>query len=162
TLRAQVPQVLRVEEVMGFDTRRTSHLQHPLLDQPVQPEGATLLERARSLFTQLRYHGIPGGVIGEPRELLPAFIAVCEQLLRDNRQASILWVVSSHKKGSVTRAIHNSNVSSHVTVASLVTLRDAPALISHPWTLIIFQNLDQLLDGSPLSWALFHLKWQWM
>ncbi len=91
----RVSQVLRAEEVMGFDTRRVALLQNQPTAQAIQPDG-------------------------------------------------------------------DSAIYSYVTVASLVTLRDEPTLISHSWTLVIFQCLDQLLDGSAQSWTLFQLKWQWM
>ena len=158
----RVSQVLRAEEVMGFDTRRVALLQNQPTAQAIQPDGTTSVERVQSVFAQLRHHGIPGGIVGEPTGTATMFINACEHLLRDNRQARILWLAPSNKKGSVTRAVNDSAIYSYVTVASLVTLRDEPALISHSWTLVIFQCLDQLLDGSAQSWTLFQLKWQWM
>lgn len=160
-LQQQMPQVLRPEEVMGFDTQRIALLRDQPLAHAVRPGGTTPAEHAQSLFKQLQYHGIPGGIVGEPKGMATMFINACENVLRDNRQARILWLAPSHKKGSVTRAMHNSTVNSHVTVASLVTLRDEPALLSHTWTLIIFQGLDQLLDGSYQSKLLPRLVWQW-
>ncbi len=157
----QVIQVLRPEEVMGFDTRRTALLYKQPITHTMQPSGTTLVERSESVFKQLRYHGIPGGIVGEPKELVTMFINACGYVLRDNRQAWILWIAPSNKKGSVTRAVHGSTISSYVTVASLVTLRDEPALFSRSWTLVLFQGLDILLDGSFQSRMLPQLKWQW-
>lgn len=158
----RIPQVLRVEEVMGFDIRRAAPLQNQPNAQAIQPEGKTLAERGQSVFAQLRHHGIPGGIVGEPAGMATMFMKACEQLVRDNWQARILWLAPSNKKGAVTRAVNDSTIRSYVTVASLVTLRGEPALISHPWTLVIFQCLDQLLDGSSQSWALFRMKSLWM
>ncbi len=154
-------QVLRPEEVMGFDTRRTALLYKQPLNCTVKSIGTTPIERSESLFKQLRYHGIPGGIIGEPKGLMAMFVNACENLLRDNRQARILWLAPSNKKGSVTRAVNDVAVSSNVRVASLVTLRDEPSLLSRPWTLVIFQGLDKLLDGSPQAGMLSRLKWEW-
>ncbi|MGH2510882.1 MAG: hypothetical protein ACRDHZ_26255, partial [Ktedonobacteraceae bacterium] len=150
--------VLRSEEVMGFDTQQTVLLQNRLTISTIQPIGATPAERGQSVFEQLRDHGVPGGIIGEPQGIL---LAACEMLWRNNRQARILWLVPSSAKGRVTRAINNSDIKSYVTVASLVTLRDEVALFSHSWTLVVFQALDQLLDGSPQARRLAQLKWDW-
>lgn len=160
-LHQRAPQVLRPEEVMGFDTRRVTLLRDRPAASAVRPGGTTPAERAQSLFKQLQYHGIPGGIVGEPKGILTMFVNACENLLRDNRQARILWLAPSNKKGSVTRAVNGSTINSYVTVASLVTLRDEPALLSHPWTLVIFHQLDQLLDGSFQSRMLPRLAWQW-
>lgn len=157
----QAIQMLRPEEVMGFDTRRTALLYKQPITHTLQSGGTTPIERSESVFKQLRYHGIPGGIVDEPKEMVTMFVNACEYVLRDNRQAHILWLAPSNKKGSVTRAVHSSTISSYVTVASLVTLRDEPALLSRPWTLVIFQGLDILLDGSPQSRMLSQLKWQW-
>ena len=87
----RVPQVLRAEEVMGFDTRRVALLQNQPTAQAIQPDGTTPVERLQSVFAQLRHHGIPGGIVGEPTGTASMFINACEHLLRDNRQARILW-----------------------------------------------------------------------
>lgn len=157
----QTMQVLRPVEIMGFDTQRTTHLSQQPNTHMMRPSGMTPIERSASIFKQLRYHGIPGGIVGEPKGMLTMFINACEYVLRDNRQAHILWLAPSNKKGSVTRAVHDTTSSSNVTVASFVTLRNEPALLTHPWTLVIFQGLDILLDDSPQSRMLSHLKWQW-
>jgi hypothetical protein len=154
-------QVLRPEEVMGFDTRRTALLYKQLIIHTMLPGETTPIERSKSIFKQLRYHGIPGGIVGDPKEMVTMFVNACEYVLRDNRQAHILWLVPSNKKGSVTRAVHDTTISSYVLVASLVTLRDEPTLLSRSWTLVIFQGLDILLDVSPQSSMLSQLKWQW-
>ena len=89
------------------------------------------------------------------------FVNACENLLRDNQQARILWLVPSNKKGFVTRTLNTSTINSYVMVASLVTLRDDSALISRSWTLVIFQDLNQWLDEGPQSKLLSQLQWQW-
>ena len=160
-LQERIAQVLRPEEVMGFDTRRIAHVHNRPTADAIQPEGATSAARARSLFNQLRYHGIPGGIIGEPPRLTSLFIEVCRDVLNANWQADILWLAPSNKKGSVTRALHKSAISSYVTAASLVTLGDEPALFARSWRLVIFQELDKLLDGSFQAKMLARLKWQW-
>ncbi len=155
-------QVLRPEEVMGFDTKRVALLHDRPTAHTIQSSGTTPAERSQSFFAQLRHHGIPGGIFGEPQKLAAMFVSACENLLRDNRQARILWLAPSNKKGSVTRAVNGSTISSYVTVASPITLRDEPALVSHSWTLIIFQGLDILSsDGSYPVMMLSRLKWQW-
>jgi hypothetical protein len=128
---------------------------------PIQLSGTTPVERGRAVCEQLRYHGIPGGIVGEPKGLVTMFVNACENLLRDNQQARILWLVPSNKKGFVTRTIKASTISSYVMVASLVTLNDDSALISRSWTLVIFQGLHQWLDAGPQSQLLSQLKWQW-
>ncbi len=157
----RAPQVLLPEEVMGFDTRRIALIHKQPTDHIIQSDGMTPIERVGSFFNQLRYHGIPGGILGEPTGTLTVFLNACENLLHDNRHARILWLVSSNKKGSVTRAVNGTTINSYVTVASLVTLRDEPALISRTWTLVIYQGLDLLLDRSDQSRMLFQLKWKW-
>jgi hypothetical protein len=152
---------LRTEEVMGINTQHSANLSDQLPAHSIQPAGTTPVERAQSIFEQLRYHGIPGGIVDEPIGLTAMFANACEKLLQANHQARILWLIPSNKKGLVTRTIHNSSISSYVTVASLVTLRDEPALMSHLWTLVIFQGLDVLMDGSPPSRMLAQLKWSW-
>lgn len=152
---------LRPEEVMGFDTQRIARLEHPLSVHIALSPGVTPAERAQPLFQLLRKHGIPGGILGEAAGTAKMFVDACEQLVRDNRQASILWLVPSNKKGSVTRTVNSSFVGTAVTVASLITLRDEPALFAHPWTLLIFQELDHLLDGSIQARRLSQLRWQW-
>lgn len=159
--RQQVPQVLWPAEVMGFDTRRIALLKNQLLAIAIQPDGMTPLERGQSVFKQLRHHGIPGGIVGDPTGLVAMFVNACEDLFRDSPQARILWLTPSYKKGMVTRAIHGSTIRENVIVASLVALNDETALFSHSWTLVIFQELDILLDGSPQSKILSQLKWQW-
>jgi len=160
-LQQQATHVLRPEEVMGFDTQRVAFLQKQSTVLTIQPDGTTPIARSQSVFKQLRHHGIPGGIVGEPGGLISMFIEACRDVLGDYWQARILWLAPSNKKGSVTRTVNKSVVNSHVTVASLVTLRDEPALLSHSWTLVILQELDGLLDGSPQSMMLAQLKWQW-
>lgn len=152
---------LHVAEVMGLDTRRSALISNQALGQTIVPDGTTPIERAQSIFEQLRHHGIPGGIVGEPKDLTTLFVKTCEKLLHEHQQVRILWLIPSNKKGSVTRVVHRSIAGSHVVVASLVTLRDEPDLISLPWTLVIFQELDVLLDGSPQSRTLSQLTWQW-
>ena len=76
-------------------------------------------------------------------------------------QARILWLVPSNKKGFVTRTVNGSTISSYVTVSSFVTLSNEAALFAHPWTLVIFQELNQWVDGGPQSKTLSQLQWQW-
>lgn len=152
---------LKAEEIMGFDTRRTAFAPYPPPAHTIQLDGTTPVERAQAIFEQLRLYGIPGGIVGEPKGLATMFIKACDTLLRKNQQVRILWLAPSNKRGAVTRALHGSTIGSYVTVASPVTLRDEPALFSRSWTLVIFQGLDLLLDGSPQSVMLPQLKWQW-
>jgi len=149
------------EEVMGFDTRRVAlfHKQPPV--PTMQLNGITPAERAQYLFEQLRQHGIPGGIVGEPRGLVTMFLNACENLVRDNRQARILWLVPSNKKGFVTRSINGSTISSSVTVASLATLSNEATLLARTWTLVIFQELNQWVDGGAQSRMLSQLQWHW-
>jgi hypothetical protein len=154
-----VAQALRPEEVMGFDPRRLAALEEKPVVTP-QPTGSTPFARSQELFKQLQQHGIPGGIVGEAGTA-KMFVDVCEQLWRVNRYAPILWLVPSNKKGSVTRAVNSSTIARYITVASLITLRDEPTLFSRPWTLVIFQDLDHLLDGSLQAGMLPQLKWQW-
>lgn len=147
--------VLSSEEIMGFETR------HHTVIPGVKPEGETIAERGKSLLQQLRYHGIPGGIIGEPDGMITLLARACEQLWREHRQARILWLAPSNKKGSVTRALKNLPVSSVVTVASPVTLRDEPMLARQMWTMVVIQEFDQLLRGDIQSNVIFQLLWQW-
>ena len=160
-LRQRKARLLRPEEVMGFDTQRVGLLADYQGARAIQPVGTTPLERGVSVCTQLRLQGIPGGIIGDPPGLVSMFVKACEDLLHDNRQARILWIVPSTKKGSVTRAVQASTSNSFVTVASPVTLRDEPALFSRAWTLVIFHSLDMLLHGSNLKLTLPGLTWAW-
>ncbi|GHO82263.1 TerB N-terminal domain-containing protein [Dictyobacter formicarum] len=153
--------VLYPEEVMGFDTQRIALLNKKPIAHTIQLNGMTPVERGQDVFGQLQYHGIPGGIVDESLGSVTMFINSCENLLRENQRARILWLVPSNKKGSVTRAINDSTVRSYITVASLVTLRDEPVLMLHSWTLVIFQALDQLLDERFLSRPLSLLKWDW-
>lgn len=163
TIRAQlVPQVLQSVEIMGIDTRRTASLQKQLTAaHAIQLEGTTSVRRSQALFKQLRHHGIPGVIVNEPKEMVSMLIDACEQLVSDNRQTHILWLVPTSKKGAVTRALKTSFINSYVRVASLVTLRDEPALTWRSWTLVIFQQVDHLLDGSPQSKMFPQLQWLW-
>ena len=77
--------VLLPEEVMGFDTRRIALLHNQPPIPTIQLSGTTPAERAQYLFEQLRQHGIPGGIVGEPRGLVTMFLNACENLVRDNR-----------------------------------------------------------------------------
>ncbi|MEO7021181.1 MAG: hypothetical protein ABI234_13580 [Ktedonobacteraceae bacterium] len=157
----QVTQVLRPEEVMGFDTRRVVLLQNQPIIPNIQPAGTTPFARGKSLCEQLRQYGIPGGIFGEPKGFRAMFVDACEHVVRDNRHVCILWLVPSNKKASATNSLNRSTINEYVTVASLVTLRDEPALFSRSWTLVIFQELDHLLDGSVQSRMLSRLQWQW-
>lgn len=153
--------VLQPEEVMGCDTRRLAQvLQRPAADA-IHMEGKTPAARAHSLLKQLRYHGVPGGIVGEPAGLASIFVEACRDLVEANPQASILWLAPSNKKGSVTRALHKAFPGGQVTVASPITLRDEPAFFAPTWTLVIFQELDRLLDGSPQAEMLARFRWQW-
>ncbi|HEY1348949.1 MAG TPA: hypothetical protein VGF67_04920 [Ktedonobacteraceae bacterium] len=153
--------VLRPEEVMGFDTRRlTVLLQRPRADA-IQMQGKTSAARAHSLFKQLRYHGVPGGIVGEPAGLASIFVQVCHDLVEANSQASILWLAPSNKKGSVTRALHKALPDGQVTVASPLTLREESTFFAPTWTLVIFQELDRLLDSNLQAEMLARFRWQW-
>lgn len=159
--QSRMAQMLRPEEVMGFDLHRIVLAHNRPATDAIWPEGKTPAARARSLFSQLRQHGVPGGIIGEPTGLASLFIEACREMISENWSARVLWLTPSNKKGPVTRALHKSMVGSHVTVASLVTLRDEPGLFSSAWTLVIFQELDRLLDGSLQASMLSQLRWQW-
>src|SRR5258706_2357494 len=113
TQQQRTTQVLLPEEVMGFGRRRVALLyKHPIV-HTIQPGGTTPVERGQSVFKQLRHHGIPGGIVGSPMATATMFVNACEHLLRDNQQACILWLVPSHNKGSVTRAINGSTINSY-------------------------------------------------
>ncbi|BCL83773.1 hypothetical protein ccbrp13_62380 [Ktedonobacteria bacterium brp13] len=152
---------IRWEEVMGFGTQRITRTDLQPDARTIRPLGTIPTERGHSALEQLHHHGIPGGIVGESSLVIPVFIKACEKLLQANRQARILWLTSSRQKGAVTRALRTSTVSSYITAASLITLRDQPALLLRAWTLVIFQDVEQLHDGSAQARQLFSLKWGW-
>ncbi|GHO79967.1 hypothetical protein KSD_77380 [Ktedonobacter sp. SOSP1-85] len=158
TVLQQRAAVLRLEEVMGFDTQRLALLPDQAPARTIKPVGATYVERARSLFMQLRQHGIPGGIVAPHQTGLTMMLeAAWKDLVRDNPQARILWVVPAKKRAVVASAIR----SRHVTVASPETLREEPELVSHAWTLVIFQELDYLLEAEHASEICSKISWAW-
>jgi hypothetical protein len=156
-----VPHILQPAELMGLAEGQQDSSQSKPIAYTIQPEGTTPSARAQTLFKQLQHYGIPGGIFGDPPGLVNMLLSACENLVHDNRQARILWLTTSHRKGGVTRAIADSNIQRHVKVASLVTLRDEPNLLELSWTLVVFHALDRSQDNNPLRWALPRLKWQW-
>ncbi|HEU5227440.1 MAG TPA: tellurite resistance TerB C-terminal domain-containing protein [Ktedonobacteraceae bacterium] len=157
----QAAQIVLPGEVMGFHMQRLAsiHIQPPA--PTIQPEGTTLVERGQSVFKQLRHHGIPGGIIGEPPRTAAMFVDACEQLVRDNPEAGILWLVPWRKKSSVTRAVNSSPCRSSIQVASPAALYHEPSLTTQSWTLVIFQAVDLLLlENIPLA-TLSRLNWRW-
>ncbi|GHO65063.1 hypothetical protein KSC_039550 [Ktedonobacter sp. SOSP1-52] len=158
TLLQQRAAVLRLEEVMGFDTQRLALLPDQAPARTIKPVGATYVERARSLFMQLRQHGIPGGIVAHHQAGLTMTLeAAWKDLVRDNPQARILWIVPAKKREVVASAIR----SRHVTVASPETLCEEPELVSHAWTLVIFQELDSLLEAEHASEICSKISWAW-
>ncbi|HEX7735892.1 MAG TPA: hypothetical protein VF458_13580 [Ktedonobacteraceae bacterium] len=152
---------LQPEEVLGLTSPHLTVVGEPFPARSIQLDGTTSAKRARSLFQQLREHGIPGGILGSPPGLAKMFVDACERLLYENRQARILWLVPAPKKSTVTRAVNASSISSHVTVVSPANLHDEPTLTTHPWTLVIFQELDKLCDTGTQARKLSQFQWQW-
>lgn len=152
---------LQPEEVLGLTSPHPTVVGKSFPAHSIQLDGTTSAKRARSLFQQLREHGIPGGILGSPPGLAKMFVDACERLLYDNRQARILWLVPGPKKSAVTRAVNASSASSHVTVVSPANLHDEPTLTTHPWTLVIFQELDKLCDTDTQARKFSQFQWQW-
>ena len=152
---------LQPEEVLGLTSPHLPVVGELFPAHPIQLAGTTSAKRARSLFQQLREHGIPGGILGSPPGLAKMFVDACERLLDDNRQARILWLVPAPKKSAVTRAVNASSISSHVTVASPANVRDESTLVTRPWTLVIFQELDKLCDTGTQTREFSQFQWQW-
>jgi hypothetical protein len=150
---------LKPAEVMGLDTIRLTawNVQPPSLD--MRCEGTTLAERGLSLFKHALAHGVPCGFVGQNRGSYSLFTDACMMLLKADQQAMILWLTSSGKKASATRALQaDPLLVQRVTVASLKTLRDTPSFLTLPWTLLIIQDLDQLLDSGPEAAAIAQLQ----
>ncbi|HEU5377896.1 MAG TPA: TerB N-terminal domain-containing protein [Ktedonobacteraceae bacterium] len=156
-----VPRVLPPAEVMGLHTRPLAQRQYESPAYAIQPEGINPLERVQSLFSQLQYHGVPGGIVGDPVKQVNILLSICENLVRDDPQAHILWLTTSNKKGAVRRAVNGSIIQRYVTVASHVDLRDNASLFFQSWTLTIFYGLDLLCqEGSPEVPRFPQLRWR--
>lgn len=95
TRQSLVPRILQPAEVMGLDTRPLAQRQYEPPAYAFQPEGINPLERVQSLFRQLQYHGVLGGIVGDPVKQVSILLSICENLVRDNPQAHILWLTKS-------------------------------------------------------------------
>ncbi|MHB8624603.1 MAG: TerB N-terminal domain-containing protein [Aggregatilineales bacterium] len=144
---------LEPSELLGGPSTRVSKagLSIPKLEMP---SSENEMERGQLFVEMLRVHGVPGGFSGLGDDRLNILVNECARLLSSESQARILWLAPRDQHGRITLALKRAGVPSYVMTgvttgiggAVLITDVSTSPPGSSQWTLIIFLDVDKLLQ----------------
>ena len=151
-------------EVLGTHLERLNKLKiHP----PVIKVEQVSIERdqARKLIEVMRWHGLPCGFSGLQQDASAILAEVCREMLRDDNQAQILWLVPRRKLGDAATSLKNNRVPHS---RELSRQRGQVSILSPDnqipdlqWNLIIFTDIDMTATGERQSRLYSALRRSW-
>lgn len=157
---------LAPQEIMGANVERLAKL--GLRPPVIEVSKATAeQDQIRILIDTMRQHGLPLGIYGLQQEMGRILAETCTRLLRENRRATILWIVPKRKQQEIAGSLKKAGtpfstdqirlLEGHVLLASPENL----VFFNTDWTLIIFSDLDTLASGEQQSKTLAIIRRAW-
>jgi len=160
---------LSVGELAGQKTERFMATQLPL---PIPAYVSASLERtdAERFLVEMGMHGLPAILAGLQLERPGLLAARCQQLLRANPQAKILWVATQSRLARDAAALQQAALPYQTQAAgNLPAARPGTILLVSPavilpatdWTLLVFAELDILASSEAQAQRYGDLQRQW-